>query len=731
MKPRTVLNKKFMLRAAAVACFAVNANAQQASSVDGQNADQMLVLDEIIVTAQRRDQSLQQTPVAVTAISRDDLATQQITNILDLQYAAPNISLGTNTGTANAARIFVRGAGEDESRATAEPAVGVYVDGIYIGRSVGALFDLVDLEQVEILRGPQGTLYGRNSNGGAIRLKSRAPSTEGSEFNFGITAGSEGRFDAKASGNVVLGESTALRASVLSRSRDGFHTLNPNGDFAAAAGTNVGEIDTTAFRASLLHNFSSNWSASLTIDATNDDSDPIPDTLNLESDADNNLFTIEPAPGSTCSSFVPANFLPVGCFTDYRSEVESKGAAFKLTGEVGNFTFESLTGYRSLEDDLSSRIGFPYQQQTDQDQLSQEFTLSSNYNGAFNFVTGLFFFEEDIQLDSVFVFPFSVGVDTSAAAAFFQSTYDFSDTVTLTTGIRATDETKDLDALAVPTGLSRVESRDFSNTTYTIGLEKQFTEDVFGYVSYSTGFKSGGWSPDCFSPTACFLQVDEEELDTLEFGLRTSLLNDRLRLNATYFFNNYEGLQIGATVPGLGFTRFNAAEADIDGLELEMVFLASESITINATLGTLNAEYGDLTLQQAGGLTNDGASPGCGGVASVQCAQQLELKNAPEYKGSVAIIHKASLANGTLTSNVDFSFEDDSFNLVANPANSRVDVSTLINARIAYTSEGSGWNFALWGKNLTDEEYARASTGANLLYTAEPLTWGVDFGYSF
>ena len=702
------------------------ATAQQTADSGGD-----LTLEEIIVTAERRAESLQTTATAVTAISAEDLEVKQITNILDLQYAAPNISLGTNTGTANAARIFIRGAGEDESRATAEPAVGVYVDGIYIGRSVGSLFDLVDPEQVEVLRGPQGTLYGRNSNGGAIRLKSKTPSVDGDEFSATVTVGNESRLDAKMSANVGLGENTAMRASLLRRSRDGFHTLNPNGDFAAIAGRNVGAIDTTAFRLSLAHNFSDSWRGLFSLDRTQDDSDPIPDTLNLESDADNNLFTVEPAPGSTCSAATPSIFQGIGCVTDYSSEVESTGGSFRLTGDLGNFSFQSLSGYREMNDDLSSRISFPYQQQTDQDQFSQEFTLTSNFDGRFNFVAGLFYFEEDIQFDSVFVFPFSINVQTDALAGFFQSNFDITDTTTLTTGIRVTDETKDLNGLALASGLSRVESQDFSNTTYTVKLEKEFNDNIFGYASYSTGFKSGGWSPDCFSPTACFLQVDEEELDALEFGVRSTLMDGRLRLNATYYFNTYEGLQIGATVPGLGFTRFNVDETEQDGIELEASFLATENLTINATFGTIDAEYTALTLQQAGGLTNNGASDACGGVVSVACALALEPKNAPGYKGNLAIIYERAIGDGSLTTNVDFSFEDESFNLVANPANSLVDVSTLVNARIAYRSGDSGWRVALWGKNLTDEEYARASTGTNFLYTAEPLTWGLDVGYDF
>ncbi len=713
---------------------AVSLGCSLSTSAVAQAEGSVVALEEIIVSAQRREESLQSSPVAVTALTRGDLEVKQITNILDLQYAAPNISLGTNTGTANAARIFVRGTGEDESRATAEPAVGIYVDGIYIGRAVGALFDLVDLEQIEILRGPQGTLYGRNSNGGAIRLTSRAPSTEGNEFELGATFGSDDRFDAKVSANIAFSDKTAIRASVLRRSRDGFHTLNPNGDFASFAGTNVGEIDTTAFRVSLLHNFSDSWSANLIVDSTQDESDPIPDTLNLETDADNDLFTVEPAPGSVCSAATPGIFQGIGCVTDYSSEVESEGVSLKILGDIGDYTFQSITGFRTLEDDLSTRISFPFEQQTDQDQFSQEFSLSSNFDGFFNFIAGVFAFEEDIQLDSVFVFPFEIGVETSAVAAFFQSSFALSPTVNLTTGIRFTDESKDLDALAVFPQLTRVETLDFSNTTFRINIDKQFNENVFGYASFSTGFKSGGWSPDCFSPVACFLPVDEEDLATIEFGIRSSLLNDRLRLNATYFFNNYEGLQIGATVPDLGFTRFNVNEAELNGLELELTFLATSNLTISANLGTIDSEYTELTLQQAGGLTNNGASDGCGGVVTIECAQQLELKNAPEFKGSIAFTFTNRIGNGVLTSSIDFAYEEESFNLVANPTNSLVDIPVLVNARIGYeidSSTGSGWRFAAWGKNIGDEEFARASAGTTFLYTAEPATFGFDIGYKF
>ena len=697
-----------------------------------------LVLEEIVVTSQLREVSLQDVPVAVTAITGDELELNQINDLLDLQYSVPNISLATNTGTANGARIFLRGVGEDESRASADPAVGIYVDGVYVGRQVGALFDLVDLERVEVLRGPQGTLYGRNSNGGAIKLVSKAPSLAGNAYSLGGTAGSDGRFDVKATGNFVLGDSTALRAAVVNKTRDGFHTLNPNGDFANLAGTEVGELDTTAFRVSLLHNFNEDWSMNVIIDATSDDSDPVPDSSVAGSDGDNDLFTIEPGADATCSAATARIFLGIGCFSDYSSSVDSEGVSVRFTGEVGDLTVSSISGYRSMEDDLLTRIGFPYEQQTDQDQFSQELTLTSNYDGAFNYVTGLFFYREDIVLNSVFVSPHMLDISTDALAAFFQSTYDLTDTVTLATGIRYTDEDKDLFATGpatAPEGFA--DNVKGTSTQYTLSLSNRFSETVMGYMSVATGFKTGGWSPDCFSSTACFLAVGDEELDSFEIGLRSDLLNNRLRLNGTYFFNQYDGLQIGATVPGLGFTRINAGEAEINGLELEATLLVTEAFSLRMTLGTLDAEYTALTLPQAQGLTNNGASPVCAGVdamtdALIDCARQLDLKNAPSYKGTIGASYAIEMGGGTLTAGVDVSFEDESYSLVANdPAHALTDPGTLLDTRLTWESNND-WRIAIWGKNLSDEEYARAATARSFAqYAADPMTWGIDFGINF
>lgn len=695
-------------------------------------------IDEIVTTAQRRAESTQDVPVAVTVISTEDFEVKQINDTLDLQNFVPNLNIGTNTGTANAPRIFLRGIGEDESRGAVEPAVGTYIDGVYIGRLVGSLLDLVDLEQVEVLRGPQGTLYGRNSNGGAIKISSIKPQLE-TAASARFTFGNLGRFDARGMANYALSDTTAVRLTGLYKERDGYIDFRPIGNgISGQRRDNINQVETIAFRGSLSQDIG-DWNVLLTADYTDDDSDPTPSVIIDSLDADGDLFTLEAAPGSTCVS-QDANAAagafqftrPVGCFAGFSNETKSQGISGTITGELGMFSVQSITSYRELKDDLSSHIGFPFAQQTDQDQLSQELTLSSNLDGPFNFVTGAFYYKEDLVLDSAFVFPFQVASDTESFALFGQGEYEITDRATLTAGLRYTDESRDFAGIAFTSGLTNNAETSDSNISYSLKGDYDVTDNVMVYASYSTGFKGSGFSPDCFGPTACFLPVTEEEVKTIELGVKSQIWGDRLQFNATYFNNQYDDLQIAASVPGLGFTRFNVDETGIQGLEFDMLFRPNDRFTLSANLGLLDAEYQELDINQAGGLTNNGV-PCPDGIVTIDCALGLDLKNAPDYKANVAAVYDHPMSNGTLSFSGDISFEDDSVSLVANsPLSAQTDIPTLINGRIAYTPEDSFWKVSLWAKNITDESYFRAGTGTgNAVYPSEPATYGVDVGFDF
>lgn len=694
-------------------------------------------IDEVVTTAQRREQSTQDVPVAVTVLSSADLEVKQISNSLDIQNFVPNLNIGTNTGTANAARIFLRGIGEDESRGAVEPAVGTYIDGVYIGRLVGSLLDLVDLEQVEVLRGPQGTLYGRNSNGGAIKISTIKPQLENG-FSGKFTYGNNDRIDVKGMANFAVSDSTAVRVSGLYKSRDGFFDVIPNG-LAVGDRRTVGEINTLAFRGSISQDIG-DWNVLITADYTDDDSDPTPSSILPGLDGDNNVFTVEPA--GTCSApassaITAFDFRPVGCYSAHSNETKSQGISGTVTGEVGGHTVQSITSFRRLDDDLQSHIGFSFAQQTDQEQFSQEVTLSSANDGPFNYVVGGFYFREDLNLDSIFVFPFRVASDTESFAIFGQGSFDISDRATLTGGLRYTDETRDFAGVNFISGLNNAQKTDLSNVSYTAKIDYDFTDNLMGYASYSTGFKGSGFSPDCFGPTACFLPVDEEKVKTIELGFKSQIWDNRLQFNGTYFNNDYEDLQIAASVPRVGFTRFNVDKTKIQGLEFDLRFKPTERFELTANLGLLDGKYKELTEAQAGGLSNNSAGcPGTeilAGQALINCALNLELKNAPDYKANIAAVYTHPFASGDLSFSGDISFEDDSFNLVANsPASAFSDIPTLVNGRIAYSPNDSFWNVALWAKNITDEEYWRAGTGTGVaVYASEPATYGVDIGFNF
>ncbi|MEE4212832.1 MAG: TonB-dependent receptor plug domain-containing protein, partial [Parvularcula sp.] len=317
--------------------LAIAALPSTAFAQDEEMAEEEDDIGTIVVTAQRRAENLQDVPAAVTAFGAEDIETRQIFDTNDLTSQVPGVVITTGTGTASSARIFFRGVGEDESRGAIDPAVGIYIDNVYLGRTVGSLVDLVDIESVEVLRGPQGTLYGRNTNGGAIKFNSVRPQLGENTVTAEVGTGNFSRFQARGTGNFSSGDNFAVRLTGLYKERDGFFELNPNGDFAAAAGTEVGDEQVLAFRGSMYGEMSDRWSVLAIFDYTKDDSDPIPSSLAASSsnpaivtDQDDDIFTIEPAAGVTCSALTPVNFQPIGCVTDFDSRVEAYGASIEL-----------------------------------------------------------------------------------------------------------------------------------------------------------------------------------------------------------------------------------------------------------------------------------------------------------------------------------------------------------------------------------------------------------------
>ena len=664
---------------------------------------QQATLEEVTVTAQRRAENLQQVPVSITSISQDQLEFQQVTNVADIQMLVPNINLATNTGLANGARVFIRGIGEDDSRVTVDPAVAMYLDNIYIGRQIGALFDLVDVEQVEVLRGPQGTLYGRNSNGGAIKINSVKPNTEENALQIRGTVGNEGRQDVRISGNLAINSQTALQMAVLDRQRGGLYTVQSNGQ-------SVGEWNSTAYRLAGLFRTDSGVEFLLSYDNLSDDSDPLPATIpeDIEKAAgrDGNIFTIEDDMFTPPSPFLSADS------TRYTSEADQDGLSLSINGDWQDYTLSSLTSKRTLENDMVSLINVQYDHVVDQEQLSQEFQVTSNYDGPFNFIAGVFYYKEEVtQNYNYFGVNYDIDAQTEALALYSQGSYDFSDQLRLTAGIRFTDEDKDI--VSVRSGAINAAmqgSENFTNTDFKLALDYNINDDVMVFGSVTSGFKSGGWSPDNF------VTVKEEAVLAYEAGVKSEWLERSVRLNVTAFFNDYEDMQLNGTT-SIGFTRFNVPETETYGLEVDVSWAVTEAFNVYSNVGYLQGEYTKVDAASLMGIGD----------------KDNELKNSPEYSVTIGGRYVFDLGdNGLLTAGMDIAYEDESYNLVSNPEHVKREETTLVNARVAWDSPNQQWQVTAWAKNLTDEIYYPASGSVpwlDTVYAADPKTCGIDVRY--
>lgn len=326
---------------------------------------------------------------------------------------------------------------------------------------------------------------------------------------------------------------------------------------------------------------------------------------------------------------------------------------------------------------------------------------------------------------------------TESRSAFIQGNYELTDALNLTAGVRYTDEDRTVSAsnVSLESGdgcFSAYDKLGLNNFMYRFSVDYQLNDAAMIYTSYATGFKSGTASTDCFSTTACFRPVDEEKVVTIELGMRSEFLDDRLRLNLTYFMNDYRDLQIAASIPDLGFTRVNIDKTETQGIELETMFRVTDNLTLSFLAGWMDGEYVDVTEAQAAGLTSSGLS--CpGGVSTIKCAKSLGVKNSPEWNGTVSAHYAINLGHGDVDLNLDIAYEDDFHSLAGNaPEHTNLDMVTLINARAGYTVADGRWQVALWGKNLTDREYARASVaGSFSQFASPPRTWGIDANYRF
>ncbi|WP_339913335.1 TonB-dependent receptor [uncultured Brevundimonas sp.] len=710
----------------ALMAAAAPAAAQQAPEANGQTT----TVDEIVVTARRRDERLQDVPVAVTALSSATLETLQATDIGDLQGAVPNLSL--HVGDASNAVVYIRGVGQVDSLAFADPGVGIYIDDVYLGRAQGAFLSVYDVDRIEVLRGPQGTLYGRNTIGGAVKFVSTPLSAEpGGRVE--LSVGDYGlRAFRGALGGALAGDNLLAKAAVSLTQRDGYaHN--------AFDGRSDGDQDQIAGRLAFEYRPSDDVSLRLNIDASRDR----PDTSRTPARA-TSVFGLYPATTTD----------PFQVDADYNDLANLDTFGVSLTGEwvlSDTLTAKSITAYRTmdyithLDLDATPMPFFGIYDDEQQSQFSQELQLT--YAGErWNVVGGLFYFDET---DSTFAGLFGPAISVITAelndyhnrswAAYGQGSYELGERLNLTAGLRYTYEQKDfvrtqdliLGGTTTPrrgdTGfrLASIDtSSDWSSLTPKIGLDYRVSDDVLAYVSISQGFKSGGFDGRAGDATGA-TPYEPETLWAYEAGLKSTLFDHRLIANLAMFWNDYTDLQLSSFTAdsGGGFRALftNAGAATIRGVELELMARPTAALNLTAVVSYLDGEYDEYI-----------------GPGGLDISNQRTLVNAPEWSGRLGGVYTVDMGPGGMFKfGADASYRSKTYPTVSSSEVVAQGAFTLVDAFARWEASSGRYFAELGGKNLTDERYIEhafdlsASPGYQLAYYGAPRTVRFTVGARF
>lgn len=654
--------------------MAQTAGTQSDQTVDTQkdNADQPLIepnSTQIVVTARRISESLQDVPIAVTALSQDDLERIQVSNITDLSGLAPNLQVFATAGTNNATTAYIRGIGQDNQLYAFEPGVGIYLDDVYLARMQTGLLEALDLERVEILRGPQGTLYGKNTNGGAIRFISQAP-TDTLEGSARLVAGNYDRFNARAMLNVPLSDSIAVRSNVLYKNRDGFYRNLLDGE-------TYGDIDLLVARVSALMEPSANLRITLSGDVTRDRSESVFGTPLI---ATPNPYFGLPNERQLLGSLTP--FLS-------NSDMESMndqdvwGLSANVELELGDTILRSISGYRDLEFSQNLDLdGHPVPilhsiQNQSTNQFSQEFQIQSEPFANVNVVAGLYYFEEEsaqrTATEGLVISENNSELETRSYAGYVNMSTAITKTLSASLGLRYTEEAKEfvnaLSLFGVPLFTDQAGSNDWNRWLPSLSLELDLSDNVMTYIRYAEGFKSGGFNPQFIGDPNQTSFYDEETVTTYEIGLKSTL--SMINLNIAAFYNDFEDYQAAVSVTGFaGFpvnTFTNAASYESYGLEVEFFGSPADNLTLSSSFAFFEGEFGSFI------------NPGTG-----QDLSNNKLPNAPSLQATFSAEYTAPLssqANARLGGSVIY--RDNYFTEVSNTAEFEQEAFLLMNAYAA------------------------------------------------
>ncbi|MEQ8858892.1 MAG: TonB-dependent receptor [Pseudomonadales bacterium] len=735
------------------------------------------IIEEVIVTAQKREESLQETPVSVTAFTADAIQALGFRQSVDITAQTPNFSVGYPNGDTGVPAPFIRGVGLNDFGVLNQGPIAAYMDETYISSNAAQIFQLLDVERVEVLRGPQGTLYGRNATGGAVNFVSKKPTREWD----GWVRGAYGSWDLtqlEGAFGGPLGEKTAFRAAVLKTDSDGWMKNRFTGNDQQG-------VDELAWRVLLETEPTEGLNLLFNVHGGKTESDAVQYRhLGVWDGAGNPCANADILAGNCVDIFgyseqapytTPFGGVDVPAVPGYKEgnfDFEAKndtdfwGASLTADWTVGDYVVTSITSYDDMEDfrpeetDVGPNDILTGELAVDQETFSQELRLGWEGERG-TWIAGLYYLDDkatdntafDILRDLRFLF---VGDDVSCSAppgnptgfcpeefvfktksgteqeitsfaVFVDGSRQLTDQLKISAGLRYTDEEIKHDSFfffdepaagnpAQP-GYPAKAKNDFSNFSGRLVLDYQANDDLLFYGGITTGFKAGGIQ----STSDGIAPYDEETLVSYEAGFKSTLADGRVRFNGSAFYYDYSDLQVFAfvIVGGVGFSTIsNAADAEIYGAEFELQWLPVDNLFVNLGLGLLSTEYQDFVIPSGDFSGND-------------------ITMSPELTMNALIQYDIPLdGRGNLTLQTDFNYQDEVFfDALNNPLLSEGDY-WLWNARISWTSPDEKWDVAAYGRNLGDEEYMVYSFdlsffGFNEEMIGTPRAFGLEATYRF
>jgi len=775
--------------------FSIAGTAQE--DANDEDSSVSVLFEEIVVTARKREESLADLPLSVSAFSGDSLEVRGVSQIDSLGRLTPNVTFQNNPsfgGSSNSAAIRIRGIGAADFTPTTDPGVGVYVNGVYLARSVGSILDILEFERVEVLRGPQGTLFGRNTIGGAINIITKRPTDETS-FKGSVTYGTDNQIDAQASVDFPLSDTFFVKIAG--------GTFNQDGYVKRADGIELGDDSTVAGRIDFRWEASDNFSVDLSLDGSSDreNGPPLslidirygPQTIDPSTPpfvffnniaatlggAVPNPLPPGPPPPECATEAAPINAANPFCYDDrYITGVNGTnlgtapafsnsdifGASLTLSYDVfESLTIKSITSYRDLDSQFArdgdhSPLGISaFFDDLQQDQFSQEIQfLGSSFDDRLQWIVGLYYFKEDGQnvnnLDFL-ISSFRSGgfFENKSLAVFGQGTFDITDRLHLTAGLRWTDDDRSFlpdqeiltfnpntaGFLAPPQQfifqpgtpvLPSVEARQSAqDATPMVNLSYDATDDLLIYGSFSQGFKSGGFTqrvlpplipgitcePD---PAACIPGFEPEFVDVYEAGFRYKSPDNFFRMSGAAFYTDYSDLQISTFTSVAPVVR-NAAAATIKGFEFEFIAAPTDTFLIEGSVGYTDADFDSIDLE-------------------TRVDVDSEFERVSKWSLNVGASKDFRINDEwTATLRGDWSYRSRYFNDAFNSPQIAQDGFSLIDASVTLRNT-SGLSAAIGAKNLTDKNYLATGVFGDAFSSFEGIfdrgrQWFIRVGFEY